>query len=237
MTVTTTDQSGNTTTVLPSAGGPNATPVPARQPAYRLVPRDRDAPPDPIICSKVTIGANPMALREPEKHEPRPPQAPDVLASAKKLGLSAELAMEGRGWHSTADSPLSADQLERLDAQHELETTAELQRMWGPQYEAKLAAARAYAASLPDGGAQKLNQARDSSGRRLGNNARAIVEYAAAGERHARLGLVLEGNTQSQIAAIETFMRSNPTNRRAYMHDSHLQARYAELLRAREKAK
>lgn len=102
----------------------------------------------------------------------------------------------------------------------------ELTALWGDKAPREMENVRAFLQGLPADEARVLLHARDSAGRLYANSPEVIASLA--GVARARGGANGELST---VAGIERYMR---TNRTAYNRDEALQARYRELLAARE---
>lgn len=150
-------------------------------------------------------------------------------SSGRAIGLDTEAINDSLQWFADAGGQHHDDFIDRDRSDTEA-VHAELQQLWGADMPANLQRIKHYLENgLPEGMSAALHDARLRGGRALLNDSKALVHLLGAAKRAGDLP-ALTGSVDEQIAAIESFMR---TNRRAYSGNEPLQAKYRALLARR----
>lgn len=159
------------------------------------------------------------------------PLAASFTAFARSAGMPDSLLSETESWWSDAPA-MQHDGFANQDALHRQEVQTELQRVWGPRYSENLAKVQQYlaSASVPDGVADVLHDARLKDGRALLNDAPTLVRLFGMAERAGPPLPKVSGDIDAQIRSIEARMKKD---RASYNRDEALQLRYRALLAAK----
>lgn len=147
-----------------------------------------------------------------------------MLAAMRAAEMPAEVVRGALTWvqHGTERPQAELDALDAADIAAARET---LQQLWEGKYATKLQAVNRYLSGLPPQAREVIAGARDpATGRAYANDPAVMVRLAGLASRpQPEAG-------GDEIAAIEKFMR---TNRGDYNRDEALQAKYRQLLDAR----
>lgn len=135
----------------------------------------------------------------------------------------------------------AAEEAAYLDEQAQLKekTVTELRQEWGSSYDRNINVLKGFVQNQFGDAADSILQARDLNNVPLMNNPAIIRKFAQLAFDNDPIGAVLPSNNQgtidtinSEISAIETRIR---TDRRGYFKDDAMQARYSQLLEAKNK--
>jgi hypothetical protein len=166
------------------------------------------------------------------------PNVPAVEHSISETGMlgvlrAAEMPQEvvaGTLQWSQSGTTKQQTELDKIDVQDLGQTRAELEQLWGDKYGSNAKALARYVERLPTAAAEIVRNARDpATGRAYLNDPANVVRLAGLARAPQP-----QGEGPLTIEAVEGFMR---TNRAAYNKDEALQARFRELLLARERTK
>lgn len=143
------------------------------------------------------------------------------------MGVPPEVGSAVLDWLSSGDNGASFVQQDAADRQAGI---AELRRLWpGDEYAQNIELANRYLDNnLPPGASNLLSHAR-VAGKRLLNNAEAVVGLVALAKRGATVS-ASTGNLEADIRAIESVMRTDPD---AYYRDNALQTKLRGLYEQR----
>jgi hypothetical protein len=118
-------------------------------------------------------------------------------------------------------------------------TVTELRQEWGASYDRNINVLKGFVQNQFGDAADSILSATDLNGVPLMNNAAIVRKFAQLAFDNDPIGAVLPSNNQgtidtinSEISAIEQRMR---TDRRGYFKDDTMQARYSQLLEAKNK--
>lgn len=117
--------------------------------------------------------------------------------------------------------------------------TEVLREEWGADYKRTLNAVTGFIGTLPQGVAEAFQQGRDAAGLPLGSNPEVIKWLASVALEQNPLLTVVPGAGANQASAIADEIKAleqrMTTDRAAYFKDEKAQARYIELIEARDK--
>lgn len=141
-------------------------------------------------------------------------------------------------WYYQQQDAASVQRFE-VDSQTKAATEEDLRGEWGAEYRANVNAIGNFLDGAPEGVKATLMHARGPDGTMLGNNA-AVLRWLASMARESMpgAGLVPAGTSnpsaamETEIEGIERMMRDEPQK---YWRDEKTQARYRDLLAARDR--
>lgn len=176
-----------------------------------------------------------MVLGEEDK-----PIVDSFLKDAFEGNLNNDQAKTALKWYYKFQDE-RAQAVYNADAEAREEGVTILKEEWGQEYKPNLNAVRGWMDSVDPEAFDTLFSARDSQGRLIGNNPVIVRMMVEAARSINPAATVIPGSTttsgkgvEDEIAAIENDMR---TNEKAYFKNEAKQARYRQLLEAREKLK
>lgn len=158
------------------------------------------------------------------------PLSPTVISAAEEaftaIGLPSDIVESARAWMDKG-LVMSQAELDTIDAADRAKAETELKALWGKgKYLSNIKAINKYVAeTLKPGVADVIQSARHADGHAIGNDP-AVLQRLLGPALKAQPA-ELNGDLDTQIETIESFMR---TNRAAYNRDEPLQSRYRQLL-------
>jgi hypothetical protein len=159
---------------------------------------------------------------------------------AHARGLSNADANDFATWYFEHQDAL-VSQREDTDAEFRLKTEEELREEMGPDYRRNINVANAMLGAMPGELAGRLAQGRMADGTKIGNDPAFLRWLIGLGlDMNPTATLVPAGTGDAgstlddEIGAIKAYMR---TNRADYAKDEKMQARYRDLLAARDRMK
>jgi hypothetical protein len=157
---------------------------------------------------------------------------------AHERGLSNADANEFATWYFEHQDAL-VSQREDADADFKLKSEEELRDEMGPDYRRNINVANAMLGAMPGNLAGRLAQGRMADGTKIGNDPGFLRWLIGLGLEMSPTATLVPGGTgdpgntlDDEIAAIKAYMR---TNRSDYAKDEKMQARYRDLLAARDR--
>lgn len=166
------------------------------------------------------------------------PLVDGFLASAHRANMTPDQVNRALGWYYRQHDELAAE-LARGDAETHRETVAELRQAWGGDYKASVNVIDSFLDDAPEGVKANLLGARLADGTLLGDSVPAL-RWLHGLARNAYAASTLAPGAEGgpgkalgdEIAAIERRMAHD---RDAYFKDEAAQARYRELVAARDR--
>lgn len=169
--------------------------------------------------------ADASATPAPQQSE-LPVISPDIAAVFREAGIPDDVLPGALRWAAEGTPNKTDSELEQMDKEDLASTVAALEHIWGTDFKRNLDSVRHYISNIPETAAA-LIQARDpETGHNYLNDPANVVRLAGLARAPQPTAYTIEG--------VEAFMR---TNRGAYSKDEALQARYREMLAAREAQK
>jgi len=165
------------------------------------------------------------------------PLVDGFLASAHEANMSNAQVSQALDWYFRQQDEIAAAQSRRDETTHQ-ETVEELQGVWGQDFRARVNRLHAFLDEAPEGVKENLIGARMADGSLFGDCAPALLwleQLAAAASPAATLVPAGGGGGQALADEIASIERRMAEDRTGYFKDEAMQARYRDLLAAREK--
>ena len=167
----------------------------------------------------------------------------DFLKHAHTAGMRPEQVKSALSWYYETQEKQAQSMAQADDAMFR-ETEDSLRQEWGADYRRNVNLASALLDSAPAGVKENLIGARLADGTAFGNHPDVIRWLTGLSRELNPLATVAPGSgataaavVESEIAALEARMGGDTATRNAYFKDEKAQARYRELVSAREKAR
>ena len=166
------------------------------------------------------------------------PIVDDYLALAHKSNMSAKEVKDNIQWYYAAQEK-QREAIAKRDEEMKASVATELRAEMGVDYKKNLTAAYGLLESAPEGVLQAISESRAPDGSKLGNNPQVIRWLSSLALEVNPTATVTPGsgagaiaNINSEIAEIEQLMK---TDRNGYFSNPAKQARYQELVTARDR--
>ena len=168
------------------------------------------------------------------------PLVDDYLATAHQMNLPPEVVKNNLGWYFKMRDQEIQKRTE-LDEQNKQATAEELKAEYGPDFKKYLGAAYNLLENAPEGVMGALTEARMSDGTKLGNHPQIVRWLAQMALEINPAATVVPGSGAGSLASIDKEMADieqlQKTDRDKYWGNAAIQARYRELLEAKDRLK
>ena len=166
------------------------------------------------------------------------PVVDEYLATAHEMNLPPNMVKNNIGWYFKTRDGQIQQRMEK-DEQDKTSTAEELKAEFGPDFKKYLSAAYNLLETAPEGVLGALTEARMNDGTKLGNHPQVVRWLSQMALEINPAATVVPGSGENSMISIDTEMAQieqlMKTNREAYWGDPSKQARYRELLEAKER--